>query len=45
MIVDIKYKIEVRVIVITAARKNIFLRWALQGFRRNNGQQKEVAKI
>jgi hypothetical protein len=30
------YKIQVPVLVLTLARKRLFLRWALKGFRRKN---------
>ena len=31
----IKHKIQIPVIVLTQARKKLFLRWALQGFKRS----------
>ena len=31
----IKHKIQIPVIVLTLARKTLFLRWALEGFKRS----------
>ena len=31
----IKHKIQIPVIVLTLARKKLFLRWALEGFKRS----------
>jgi len=36
------YKIQVPILVLTLARKRLFLRWALKGFRRSDlGSEKQ----
>jgi hypothetical protein len=38
----IKHKIRIPVIVLTLARKKLFLRWALEGFKRSKIAAREI---